>query len=249
VPSVPAAPTPGPGAAAIPPPPAEPQTPSPPPPLVLTLAVTRLLAFGDSMTEGVSSAPVPSILAFVDVPQSYPYKLRAQLAAVYATQSFTVLNAGLAGERAEQAPPRFIDALREAGPQVVLLMDGSNDLLLGGRRGIPRAIGGIETMIKEATRRGAQVFLATLPPERAGSPRGTAAPYVAEFNAELVKTALDEGATIVDVGAAVDLSFIGVDGLHPTEQGYDRIAATFRETLTGAFERKGEPAASPAVAH
>ena len=46
------------------------------------------------------------------------------------------------------------------------------------------------------------------------------APFVDELNAQIRKTVADEGATLVDVNAQLDLSFVGQDGLHLTEAGY-----------------------------
>jgi acyl-CoA thioesterase-1 len=236
-PQSPIAPTPP---VVITPPPSEPavpveESPAPAPPRP-TLAVSRIVAFGDSLTEGVVS-PSASMTLFVEIPQSYPFKLQALISERYREQTITVLNAGKAGERAEEGTERFIDALREGRPEVVLLMDGANDLLALGRRGIPRAIGGMETMIKEANRRGVQVLVATLPPQRAGAQRASAAPYVGEYNAELVKTAADEGARIVDVSGAISVSDVGVDGLHLTEAGYQKLAGVFLDALAALYER------------
>jgi lysophospholipase L1-like esterase len=207
--------------------------------------VSSILAFGDSLTEGVVSEPATARWAFIENPRSYPWKLRVQLTSRYSAQTFVVLNAGRAGERAEDATGRFAEVLAEARPQIVLLVHGANDLVVLGRRGIPRAIGAIETMIKEASRRGVQVFLATLPPERPGSQRGAAAPYISEYNLELVKTAADEGARLVGVGSALSLNDIGVDGLHPTEAGYDKMAATFLSSLALAYEQVPQTGPAP----
>jgi acyl-CoA thioesterase-1 len=239
--SSPAAPTPTPVAppvVVVPPDPGDPvadpqPAPEPPPP---TLAVTRIVAFGDSITEGVVSPALTTSL-FVEVAQSYPTKLRGLMAARYRSQAITVLNAGRAGERAADATARFADAVKEGQPEVVLLMHGANDLVALGRRGVSPAIGGIETMIKEATRRGAQVFLATLPPQREGSPKGVATSLVAEYNRELVKAAAEEGARLIDMNAALSLSDVGADGLHPTEDGYQKIAGVFQSALATVFER------------
>ena len=91
-------------------------------------------------------------------------------------------------------------------------------------------------MIKDAGRRGCIVFVATLPPQRASGVNGFGAPYVEELNAQIRKTAADEGATLVDVYPQFDLSLVGQDGLHLTEAGYVRLGAIFADAIRQSFE-------------
>ena len=212
-------------------PPAGPATPPPAP----RVAKTRFVAFGDSLTEGTVSAPVT--LRLVDIPYSYPAKLQDMLRARYTAQpEIVVANEGRAGESAVDGRPRLIDAIRADNPEVLILMDGANDLLFYHSRGISRVVGGVEDMIKEARGRGVQVIVASLPPQRAGGLRAEGEPYLAETNAQLRKTAADEGAGFVDVNAQMDLSFVGQDGLHLTEAGYVRLAEIFAGAIRAAFE-------------
>jgi lysophospholipase L1-like esterase len=193
------------------------------------------VAFGDSLTEGVASAPVT--LRLVNVPFSYPAKLQEALRARYREQAdIVVANEGKAGESALDARPRLPDAIKANNPEVLLLMDGANDLLVYHSRGISRAVSGVEDMIKDAQRRGVLVIVATLPPQRLGALRGEGQPYLAELNAQLRKTAAEEGAGLVDVNAQLDLSFVGQDGLHLTEAGYARLAEIFAGAVRAAFE-------------
>jgi lysophospholipase L1-like esterase len=170
------------------------------------------------------------------LPQSYPFKLQTMLAERYADQTPIVLNGGQGGERASEARDRLNDLLTEAAPQVLLLMDGANDLLALGEAGIGPTVGAIETLIKDARGRGVRVLLATLPPQREGGRRAFAAPFLADFNEELKKMALEEGADIVDLFAHFDVALQGPDGLHPTEAGYQRIAEIFRDRVRELFE-------------
>jgi lysophospholipase L1-like esterase len=64
---------------------------------------------------------------------------------------------------------------------------------------------------------------------------------VRAFNGELRAIAAGEGAVVVDLYASLsaDLSrFIGPDGHHPTEAGYQRIADTFQDRIAAEFERR-----------
>jgi hypothetical protein len=60
------------------------------------LSVTRIVAFGDSLTAGTTS-PDPMTLALVK-PDSYPYQLQDLLAARYTDQTIEVINEGCGGE-------------------------------------------------------------------------------------------------------------------------------------------------------
>lgn len=238
---------PGPGPIVQPPPP---PPPPPPPGPVPVLGITKILAFGDSITEGVDSPPLALTAAEWTLPlsagrsQSYPFKLKALIEARYSGQTFSVYNGGLAGRNARADVGRFSQALSEAGrPEVVLLMEGANDLNSplvvgeGVNARIRSTVDALEDMVRDATARGIPVMIATLPPQRPKSPKGGAADLVPRFN-DLVRTmAASKGAQLVDVGS-LPLALIGQDGLHPTEAGYARIAEIWFEAIKARFERQ-----------
>lgn len=202
------------------------------------LSLTRFMAFGDSMTEGKISLVYPALV----FPTSYTLKLEALLETRYPDQapSIVVIDEGLGGERAVDAlsSGRFAQVLNADQPQVLLLMDGANDLLNGGSAAIPDAIKALDAMGSRAAGRGIAVFLATLPPENPLGRNGTAAASVAPFNAQVANLAASRQWTLVDVNAAFngDLGLIGSDGLHPTDAGYDVIAQTFFDRIVSALE-------------
>jgi lysophospholipase L1-like esterase len=199
------------------------------------LGKLRFVAFGDSLTEGVVSTPLTFTL--VNIPYAYPARLADSLHARYKEQpQIVVFNEGKAGEFALDGKVRLPDAIKADTPDVVLLMEGANEINVLGRKGIARAVGALEDMIKDAQRRGVIVLVATLPPQRAGGIRAEGAPYLDELNAQIRKTAADEGARLVDVNLQLDLSFVGADGLHLTEAGYTRLAEVFGAAIHDAFE-------------
>lgn len=201
---------------------------------------TRLMAFGDSITagevavpaSGVTPAGVPSVKLVQVISAAYPTVLQQLLAARYTAQtaSLVVFNEGLSGEKAEDALARFIQRFNADRPEVVLLMEGYNDICCGnGSVGIRRAERGLSDMAAEARNRGARVFIATLAPPKSGS-RSTPIETVQAMNDRIREVARGEGAYLVDVYSALlpDLAVnIGIDGLHPTEIGYRRIAGAF----------------------
>jgi lysophospholipase L1-like esterase len=220
--------------------PAPPATPDPPagptpPPAVPRVAKIKYLAFGDSLTEGVVSVPFTQTL--VTTPHAYPARLAEALRARYRDQpDIAVFNEGRAGEFAADGKGRLPDAIKAHAPEVLLLLEGANDINFLGRRGITRVVVALEDMIKDAHRRGLVVFVGTLPRQRPGGRNADGAPFVEELNVEIRKTALEEGATVVDVYNELDLSLVGEDGLHLTEAGYVRLGAIFAAAIRQAFE-------------
>jgi lysophospholipase L1-like esterase len=222
-------------------PPVEPPTPPPAPAPPPVLAITRVLAFGDSMTEGTTSVALPSAALTAGKTESYPYKLQALLTERYTTQSVVVLNAGVAGRLATTDRSRFNDALAEAGPELVLLMEGANDLNAPGVNNdtVTAAVNAMEDMVRDAWFRGAFVMLATLPPQRAGGPKAAPRDLLTRYNAGLRTMAAKKGAQLVqlvDVNAQFSLELIGQDGLHPTEAGYQRLAEIFLDAIKSKYE-------------
>lgn len=231
----PTTPTPPPPAGP-PDPPVNPPPPPPPPTAPPVLGATKFVAFGDSLTEGVTALEPATLMKLV-ASQPYPQRLQALLSDRYTTQTITVQNRGLAGEQAADGRPRLIDVLRKDQPEVVLLLEGYNDMSAYGSKGLPRAIGGLEGMIKEARGRGMRVFVATLPPERDGGRKALPTDLLAKFNSEVVKMAADEGATVVDLSRSVTVGAIGDDGVHPTDAGYEQFAGAFFTVVSTGLER------------
>jgi lysophospholipase L1-like esterase len=83
------------------------------------------------------------------------------------------------------------------------------------------------------------VFLATLPPQREGGPKAGAAGLLTRYNDGLRAMAANKGANLVDVFSQVAVTDIGADGLHPTEDGYQRIAEIWLEALKTHYETPG----------
>jgi lysophospholipase L1-like esterase len=197
------------------------------------LSATSFMAFGDSLTEGKTT-----LLPDMVFETSYTLKLQAQLQARYTSQSVVVVNEGLGGENAIDGVNRFHNQLLNDKPQVVLLMEGANDLLQFGATGIAGVITAVDRMGIDATGRGAQVFLATLPPADPRKVRGSGGTFVPALNAQLTSLATARQWTLVDVNAAFkgDLTLLGPDGLHPTDAGHQVIAKAFYDRIVARLE-------------
>ena len=206
------------------------------------LRFTRFLAFGDSLTAGEVSIDAVGNM-FYSPNDSYPTVLQKRLAARYVFQSITIINAGIGGESAtEGGSARFRSVLQQNRPEVVLLMEGANDLLdrpdIG--RGADTAIAALRRMVQDAKGLNVTVALATVPPQRAGGVRhrDAVAQLIPSFNDRIRAVATSEGVLLIDVYAGMknDISLIGVDDLHPTIRGYDTMAGIFFEAIKSSLE-------------
>jgi lysophospholipase L1-like esterase len=219
--------------------PPPPTPPPPPPPAEMRLTKVRYVAFGDSLTEGVVTTAAN--WRFARTPgrsESYPFKLQQLLSARYASQSPVVLNAGRAGEQAAEALPRLQTVLSEArDSEVVLLLEGINDLNTFGEGRIPAAVDAMKQLMREVKRRGMVPMVATMIPLNPVGRRASAAGWVQDYNRDLVRTAQVEGVTVVDLYGQFDVALQGPDGLHPSEQGYQRMAEIFLAAIRTAFEQ------------
>jgi lysophospholipase L1-like esterase len=154
-------------------------------------------------------------------------------------QAPTVWNEGRGGEITTDGLLRLRPLLLQFRPEVLLLMEGTNDLL-DGARGADTAILNLRQMIGIAKSQNVQVALATVPPQRPNGfrNRGAVAALIPSFNDRIRALAASEGVVLVDVHAAMrdNLNLIGVDDLHPTVLGFSVIADTFYEAIGRAFE-------------
>ncbi len=214
-----------------------------------TLQRTSFLAFGDSVTAGEVSVPTaigtttggfPSFTLTVVPGASYPTQLQALLRTRYITQqtAITIVNSGVPGERATTGVTRLPGVLSSVRPEVVLLLHGYNDLALGVNQVGPAAAA-IEAMAKEARNRGARVYIASLTPPRPGGKNTLPADWVTNLNGRLRSVAAGENAVFVDLYQALVgnvTTFIGVDGLHPTEVGFQKIAETFFVSIQATLQ-------------
>lgn len=211
-----------------------------------TLTATRFLAFGDSLTEGeVTAATGTSGSSPMVVVRgaSYPARLQERLRARYPSQAtqLEVSNAGRSGELVANGEGRLSQLLANSQTQVLLLLHGYNDLLDYGAGGVNPAAAVMDRMARDGRLRGARVFIGLMPPPIPGRQRSVPDSVVRAFNDRLSEIAGGEGAVIVDVYSALSSNvsgYIGVDGHHPTEAGYQRIAEEFLARIAAELEAR-----------
>jgi lysophospholipase L1-like esterase len=201
---------------------------------------TRIMAFGDSLTEGATILSNDPYDIVHPPATAYPVVLGQLLLARYTDQSITVFNRGLGGEQASRALSRLIATFMSDAPDVVVLHEGYNDFLRAdtGAAGIAGIERGINELAGEARRRGARVFICTLSPGKPG--RGQIpASALFDINDRLRAIARNEGAVLVDLYTALlpDVNAnVSIDGLHLTPLGYRRVAETVFAAIRAELE-------------
>ena len=215
-----------------------------------TLSKVKYFAFGDSITAGEITVPISSGSIFsplgaihkqvVVAGSSWPAALQRTLQGRYASQApqISVANFGLGGEKAVNARNRFLAGIISVQPEVVILLDGFNDIPGGADGAASSAANEVGIMAAEARLRGMRVFIGTPTPGKPGS-RQIDPFLLVDYAGRMRNLAARENATLIDFytlmlpGAA---QYIGVDGLHPNEAGYAKMADIVFQAIQSAFE-------------
>jgi lysophospholipase L1-like esterase len=230
-------------------------------PPIPDLLVTKFMAFGDSITaevigekndgsnpcgEGRDPGPARTLPVFPLHPkydnseETYPAVVKRLLEQRYSRQTFTMANEGKRSESAREGYTRFPDTVDKHQPQVVLLLQGIIDVR--DKYDDPTVpIEALESDIRAAHARNAQVLISTLLPFSNAFPHGCDAlnSTVRATNDLIRSLALREGALLVDpypAFAANLNTYQGADGLHPTKEGQEAIAAAFFDVIKKNFE-------------
>lgn len=223
-----------------------PPPPSDPLPSPRGIGITRFVAFGDSITSGVLSGFDPSFL-YDDLPGSYPSRLLAVLRRTYPAQAgfITVVNEGIPGERAADGRRRIQTVLARHTPGAVLLLEGINDMSNGASPS--QAASSVLDIVRITQQFGVPVLLGLMPQTYAtvypnGETRDHAAANIRPFN-DLLRAAVTgvPNVHIVDLYSAfgTNRALMGNDGLHPSPEGYEVMAATFMRAIERAFPVRG----------
>ena len=180
---------------------------------------TRVVAFGDSVTRGVGAGEgedYPSLLAVLS--------------------RWDIVNAGISGERAEQAVTRINAVLDEYQPALVLIELGGNDFLQ--RRSLQDIKKDLRFIIKQVQASGATPVLIAVPEL---SPLRAVAGLLkdADIYAELAKE--EKIPLIPDVFSAIlSDENLRADPIHPNAAGYRKLADACVQTLIryGLLEKR-----------
>lgn len=226
------------------------------------LATDNILAFGDSNTEGMIATNCAWVLianpAFVCQSYNdggYPLRLRALLQIDYPELTITVNNAGKGGEWAADGRNRLPGVMR-ASHDLVVIMEGINDLNGAGSGYIPTIESSLRSMVQAAKAAGKAVFLGTVLPvvqvvvdglpyyKGPGVDVAAGDATIRALNGRIRDVAQQEGATLVDFYYSFTkpgintASLLSGDGLHPNALGYARMAELVRGHVIEQFDGK-----------
>lgn len=196
--------------------------PAPTPVPAATETPIRVVAMGDSLTEGLG----------VDPEQAYPAQLARKLEAE--GHNVEVINAGISGETSSGALSR-VDWLLSLNPDVVILATGGND----GLRGIDPAVTqeNIDALVQRFEESGAVVVLAGME-----MVQNMGEVYTSAFRAIYPDVAARHDVILIPfilegVGGNPDLN--QPDFVHPTAAGYAVVVETVYPYVVEALERVG----------
>src|SRR5262249_19726691 len=137
---------------------------------------------------------------FFIVSQPYPYALQVLLIARYPKQLPSVANFGLSGQDASWASEvRRFSSVAGGSIQVMLIMEGSNDVNSRDAVVTRAAAANIRQMVQIAKSRGIRPMVATIPPMICGRQRSRGCVEVDGYNDLLRSVAAAEGVPLVDI--------------------------------------------------
>ncbi len=197
----------------------------------LATAQNRYIAFGDSITFGIGDDATRPLSEL-----GYPGRLDNMLAArgIIAT----VANAGLPSEATAEAVTRIDQVLRDTPGDVLLLMEGTNDI--NAQVSIETASFNLDRIAKKAEDRGLKVIHASIIPRLPSANRDADNQIGAALSANLRNLAWDKKRGFADpfevyFWQTADFTTLfvgGADKLHPKATGYDKLAEVWADVIS-----------------
>jgi len=225
-----------------------------------TLATPRIMALGDSITNGGNNYVSYRYPLYYDLVGS-GYNVNfvgtqnsifssIPIAALYPNYSTTFDrdHEGYWGQRTDQILNNVINNVMPFNqPDVVLIHLGTNDLGQSGAAGVTNAAANLTQIIQtiRSYRPNVRILLAQVIPIGPGTSYFTYASQVAVLNTEIVNIAATTTTTqspviVVDMNTGFDLAtFLQSDGLHPNDAGEAFMSARWSAALQPVLDNIG----------
>jgi lysophospholipase L1-like esterase len=207
------------------------------------IGVSKLVAFGDSITWGAMSAFDANYI-YAAANGGYVERLENSLNVLHPPQHFSVFNDGLPGELALNGVARFRSMLTSRRPEGVLLLEGINDISNGFSP--TSTANALRQMLDAAAQFGVPVAIATMyqtysVTDPSGGFRDNGAPFVPAFNAEIRRIAAGRpNVVLVDLEPIMrERRFVGGDGIHTEDAGFTVMANAFLSAIENAYPVRG----------
>lgn len=190
----------------------------------------RILAFGDSLTQGYGVPPGD------DFPDVLEHALKAK------GMDVTVINAGVSGDTSAGGLARLDWSLEDANnpPDAAIVELGAND----GLRGLPvdEMAKNLDTILARFKARGIPVLLAGMK-----APRNYGDAYAKKFDVVYPQLAKKYGVLLYPFfldGVALNTNLIQADGLHPNPAGVEVIVRNMTPMVVRLIVQAKEKRAS-----
>lgn len=194
----------------------------------------RIVALGDSTTAGT-----PGFLSPIEAPPDGRGDVTSQYAywLMDAHPAWQVLNRGVNGERSDQIRGRFQRDVLDERPDAVVIVAGVNDVYQG--RPASHVIEQLAWMYGRAREAGIVAVAGSIVPYNTATPDQNA--RMREINAWVRAHAPRFADTRAAVAAPRDPDLLAEspDGLHPSPDGYRRMAAALLPALEDVFRGRG----------
>lgn len=156
------------------------------------------------------------------------------------------IDRGIGGQTTPQMVLRMMSDVVNLRPRAVHIMGGTNDIAGNTGPMTPEmSENNIRAMTDIAQRNGIKVLIASVPPAASfpWAPTIQTRPAIAELNRRLKRLAHDTGSVwvdyhpVLDDGSGAMKPGLAVDGVHPTEAGYDAMATVIDPILARVLRR------------
>jgi lysophospholipase L1-like esterase len=205
--------------------------------MMLAIMIT-IVALGDSTTAGT-----PAYRSPIEAPPNGSGDIESQYAywLMQAQPQWQVLNRGVNGERTDEVRARFTRDAAQAKPAVVVIIAGVNDLYQG--RSAESAERELEAMYDAARSARIVVVAGSIIPFNSATPDQNARMHAVNDWIRAYAASHPGSVVFCDTRAAVaapgepDRLVSSPDDLHPSPDGYRRMAIALEPAIKQALER------------